>query len=173
MHSFIGDDIDQIPPVYSALKQNGIRLSDRIRNGENIEEQSLKSRKISIYDINCEDFIQESYPEMTFTVKCSGGTYIRSLVRDIGIKLSEYYKKSVPTMMWELLRINSNGFHINESFTIEYLFFIIYFFIYSEIQESIQNNDNSFWISPEEAFKKYLTVIYPLESICVKSIYFI
>lgn len=118
--SFIRYDIDQIPPVYSALKKDGKRLSDRIRNGEEIDEKSLNPRKISIYDINCEDFIQESYPEVTFTVKCSGGTYIRSLVRDIGIKLSEYYKKSVPTMMWELLRINSNGFNINESFTIEY-----------------------------------------------------
>lgn len=63
-YRFVGDDLDQVPPSYSAIKINGKRLSDRIRNGENIDLNSIKSRKISIYEIMCEEFQSESFPDV-------------------------------------------------------------------------------------------------------------
>lgn len=86
-------------------------------------------------------------------IRCSGGTYIRSLIRDIGKKLTEYYKKPVPCMMWELVRTNSNGFSIDNSYELK------------EIEEMIKRKDYSFIIPPEEVFRNYLTLIYPKEHI--------
>lgn len=78
--SFIGD-IEQIPPMYSALKKNGKKLYELAREGIEIEREA---RPISIYDIRIESI---ELPYATFTVSCSKGTYIRSLCRDIGLKL--------------------------------------------------------------------------------------
>lgn len=74
----------QYPPMYSAIKINGKKLYEYARNGEEIE---IKPRTIEIYDINLDDFnVTEN--EITFTVKCSKGTYIRSLCEDIASKLN-------------------------------------------------------------------------------------
>ena len=81
--SFIGD-IKQIPPMYSALKVNGQKLCDLARKGITVER---KARDISIYDIKIEKI---DLPEVTFTVHCSKGTYIRTLCHDIGLKLGCY-----------------------------------------------------------------------------------
>ena len=75
--SFVGD-INQMPPMYSAIKVNGKKLYEYARKGETVE---LKPRPVSIYDIKIEDI---SLPYVTFTVDCSKGTYIRSLCNDIG-----------------------------------------------------------------------------------------
>ena len=73
---FIGV-IDQIPPMYSALKKNGKRLYQLARKGENIDRCS---RKITIYKIN---LLKHSFDRLVFHVHCSKGTYIRTLVEDI------------------------------------------------------------------------------------------
>lgn len=78
--SFVGT-IDQIPPMYSALKVNGKKLYDLARQGIEVER---KSRRITIYGIDIEKI---EMPYVTFTVRCSKGTYIRSLCFDIGEKL--------------------------------------------------------------------------------------
>lgn len=75
--SFIGE-IEQIPPIYSALKVGGERLYKKARKGEKVE---IKSRKVEIYSF---DILDVSLPKVRFRVKCSKGTYIRSLAYDFG-----------------------------------------------------------------------------------------
>ncbi len=78
--TFIGD-IEQVPPMYSALKHKGKPLYKYARAGVNIERNS---RKIRIYDIKVIDFNQNI---AEIEVVCSKGTYIRSLIHDIGVEL--------------------------------------------------------------------------------------
>jgi tRNA pseudouridine55 synthase len=77
LKSFIGE-IDQVPPIYSAIKVNGKPAYKLARNSETVE---LKSRKVTIYNINIISF---DWPKLTLQVRCSSGTYIRSLARDLG-----------------------------------------------------------------------------------------
>lgn len=74
---FIGE-IEQIPPLYSAIKKDGIRLYELARKGETTE---IKSRKVTIFDFEITDI---QMPDVTFRVACSKGTYIRSLANDFG-----------------------------------------------------------------------------------------
>lgn len=75
---FIGH-IEQIPPVYSALRVDGERLYKKARRGETVE---IKKRnvEISLFEIETARF-----PEIDFRIICSKGTYIRSIVRDFGL----------------------------------------------------------------------------------------
>jgi tRNA pseudouridine55 synthase len=74
---FVGD-IDQVPPVYSAIKVDGERAYDLARDGEKVE---LKPRKISVYSF---DLLEKSGSGIdTFQVHCGKGTYIRALIRDL------------------------------------------------------------------------------------------
>lgn len=77
---FIGE-IEQIPPMFSALKVGGRKLCDLARKGIEIER---KARKIMIYSIDILDFFNGI---IKIRVKCSSGTYIRTLAEDIGKKL--------------------------------------------------------------------------------------
>lgn len=77
---FVGE-IEQVPPVFSAVKVKGKRAFNYARNGETLE---LKSRKIVIKDIEIVSF---KLPTAEIKVICSKGTYIRSLARDIGEEL--------------------------------------------------------------------------------------
>ncbi|MBR3281080.1 MAG: tRNA pseudouridine(55) synthase TruB [Clostridia bacterium] len=78
---FIGKQ-DQIPPLYSSIKIDGKKLYEYARKGENVE---IPSRKIEIYDIK--DICYDGNNELSYTVHCSKGTYIRSLNEDIAKKL--------------------------------------------------------------------------------------
>lgn len=75
---------NQTPPVYSSLKFRGRRASDLAKKGLKVD-MSTKTRLITIYEI---DLIQFISPTFTFIVHCSSGTYVRSLVADIGAKLN-------------------------------------------------------------------------------------
>lgn len=77
-------EISQIPPMYSALKYKGKKLYDLAREGIEVER---KERKVNIYDLELLDF---SFPKATFRVKCSKGTYIRTLIDDIGEELGTF-----------------------------------------------------------------------------------
>ncbi len=72
--------ISQVPPIYSAVRVDGERLYKKARRGEEVE---IKPRQveISLFEIDTQHF-----PEISFRVICSKGTYIRSLVRDFGLK---------------------------------------------------------------------------------------
>ena len=74
-------EIDQIPPMYSALKVNGQKLYDLARQGKEVER---KSRKITIFRLECLEF---SGTSVKLLVHCSKGTYIRTLCKDIGAAL--------------------------------------------------------------------------------------
>lgn len=77
---FIGE-IDQKPPVFSAIKKDGKRLYEHARAGEEVE---IQSRKTTIYEF---EITRIALPEIDFRVKCSKGTYIRSLAYDFGLAL--------------------------------------------------------------------------------------
>jgi len=93
--------IDQVPPMYSAVKVDGKRLYELARQGKTVER---KSRKVTIYKIELlSTNLQTGEPEITFTVECSKGTYIRTLCVDIGKALG------VPATMAKLIRTMSGG----------------------------------------------------------------
>jgi tRNA pseudouridine55 synthase len=78
---FIGE-IDQKPPVFSAIKKDGKRLYEHARAGEEVE---ISSRKTTIYEF---EITRVALPEIDFRVVCSKGTYIRSLAYDYGKALN-------------------------------------------------------------------------------------
>ena len=94
---FLGD-IKQVPPIYSAIKLNGQRLYKLARNG--VEESSIdiKIRDAHIYDFKVET---TQFPLVQFEISCSKGTYIRSIVRDLGVALGSgaYLNKLVRTQI--------------------------------------------------------------------------
>ncbi|CAB1243842.1 tRNA pseudouridine 55 synthase [Clostridiaceae bacterium BL-3] len=106
--SFEGQ-IDQLPPMYSAIKVKGKRLYDLARRGIEVER---KKRKILIYSIEIVDI---KLPYVVFKVRCSKGTYIRSLCNDIGNRLN------CGAVMWDLKRISTGNFDILNSITLESL----------------------------------------------------
>ena len=108
IRSFIGK-IQQIPPMYSALKVDGKRLYTLARQGITIEREP---REIEIFSI---DNLKIELPDVFFDVKCSKGTYIRSLCHDIGEVLG------CGGSMWELTRISSGFFNIENSVKLEEL----------------------------------------------------
>lgn len=90
--------IQQIPPIFSALKVNGKKLYELGRKGQTAEDVKIESREVVIYDLKLlddENIKQDSndndeakpIQKFRIQVECGGGTYIRSLVRDIGIEL--------------------------------------------------------------------------------------
>ena len=78
---FLGE-IDQKPPVFSAIKKEGKRLYEHARAGEEVE---ITARKTTIYEF---EITKINLPEISFRVQCSKGTYIRSLAFDFGIALN-------------------------------------------------------------------------------------
>lgn len=80
LNSFIGE-IDQVPPVFSAVKINGKRAYEHARKGDDIV---LQPKKITIHEAEILSFSQE---QLILRIVCSKGTYIRSLARDLGIAL--------------------------------------------------------------------------------------
>ena len=77
----LSGEMEQIPPAHSAIKIKGKRAYSQAMQGKNIE---LKARKVTIKYFR---LIKMNLPEVTFEVHCSKGTYIRSLVHDLGVKL--------------------------------------------------------------------------------------
>lgn len=77
-------EIEQLPPIYSAIKVNGKKLYEYARNGEEVE---IKPRKVFISKLELENFDFEKQ-EAKIIVGCSKGTYIRSIAYDIGQKLN-------------------------------------------------------------------------------------
>jgi tRNA pseudouridine55 synthase len=80
LKKFIGD-ITQIPPMYSAIKKNGVPLYKLARKGQEIEREA---RHVTVHSIRAASI---DLPALVLDVECSKGTYIRSLARDIGAEL--------------------------------------------------------------------------------------
>ncbi|MFZ2170623.1 MAG: tRNA pseudouridine(55) synthase TruB, partial [Methylococcaceae bacterium] len=108
LKTFTGE-IEQIPPMYSALKYNGKKLYELAREGKSVER---KARNITIFDLKILDFFKDS---LTLEVFCSKGTYIRSLAEDIGHNLG------CGGTVAALRRLEAGQFSIKNAKTIEQL----------------------------------------------------
>ncbi len=137
--NFIGEQ-EQIPPIYSAIKVNGKKLYEYARKGENIK---IQPRKIQIYLLELLN-LDNQKKQIEFRVKCSKGTYIRTLCEEIANKLQTV------GYMKELKRTEVGEFNIKDSITIEELENIIK--NYNLKKDNIKNNINNF-ISIENYFK--------------------
>ncbi|MFD0959528.1 tRNA pseudouridine(55) synthase TruB [Paenibacillus chungangensis] len=110
LQQFLGE-VEQIPPMYSAVKVDGKRLYELARMGQTVER---KARVVHIHDISLlKTDLDKMHPEIAFTVTCSKGTYIRTLCVDIGKALN------VPAVMVKLVRTMSGGLQQSDSLTIE------------------------------------------------------
>lgn len=110
LQSFTGE-ILQVPPMYSAISKDGVRLYTLARQGIAVEREA---RPVTIYDARllCVNLAQQQF---TFAVSCSAGTYIRSLAQDIGQMLG------CGAMLTGLTRTQANGFALADCVTIEQL----------------------------------------------------
>jgi tRNA pseudouridine55 synthase len=108
LNKFTGE-IDQVPPMYSALKHNGKKLYELAREGKTVER---KARHITIFELKLLDFSKD---QLTLDVFCSKGTYIRSLAEDIG------YALGCGGTVKELRRLEAGQFSIENARTIEQL----------------------------------------------------
>ena len=102
---FIGE-IDQYPPIYSALKIDGERLYEKARRGESVD---IPSRKVNISEF---EITSINLPEVEFRVVCSKGTYIRSLAFDFGKKLNN------GAYLSKLRRTRSGNFKVENAFEV-------------------------------------------------------
>ncbi|MCX5749315.1 MAG: tRNA pseudouridine(55) synthase TruB [Candidatus Saganbacteria bacterium] len=109
LKSFIGE-LEQVPPMVSAIHYKGKRLYELARKGIKVE---IKPRKINIYDIKLLDFEDGVNPKAKILVSCSKGTYIRTLCEDIGKSLN------VPAHESSLIRTRSGKFTVKDSRTLE------------------------------------------------------
>lgn len=105
-HKYVGE-YDQIPPMYSALKVNGKKLYELAREGKTIER---KARRVRIYEL---EILEEALPRVRLRVRCSKGTYIRTLCDDIGADLGCY------GCMEALLRTSVGPFALEEACRLE------------------------------------------------------
>lgn len=104
---FVGE-LMQIPPMYSALKIKGKKLYELARDGIVVDREA---RKITIYSLNAEPI--DSRSDIRLTVRCSGGTYIRTLCADIGARLG------CGGVMASLLRTDVCGISIDEAYSLD------------------------------------------------------
>ena len=109
VNSFAGE-IMQVPPMYSAIKINGEKLYELARKGIEVEREARKVKIYSIREINVE---HKEKCRISFYTEVSSGTYIRSLVRDIGRKLGVY------ATMTKLVRTKIDKYSIEESVLLE------------------------------------------------------
>jgi tRNA pseudouridine55 synthase len=123
-------EIIQIPPMYSAVKVGGRKLYELARQGEVIER---KNRTIYIEKIELVEIVESS---IMFDVVCSRGTYIRTLIDDIGIALG------TRAIMTDLIRIENEGIDIAQALTLE------------EIRLRLNYDDDSMILSPLEMMQE-------------------
>ena len=129
---FVGD-IEQIPPMYSAIKVDGKKLYELAREGVEIER---KPRQVQIDAIEVLD-IDLNAGRFSMKIDCSKGTYIRTLCDDIGRRLGCFAHMSA------LERTKSGRFDISESYTLE------------QIEEMFGNGDVSFFTPVDAVFEEY------------------
>lgn len=110
LQAFVGE-ISQLPPMYSAVSVNGQRLYDLARKGVEVER---KPRQVTVFSI---DMLSENEQagEYTIAVECSSGTYIRTLISDLGEVLG------CGAVLTNLRRTKANGFSIEKAVTLEQL----------------------------------------------------
>ena len=108
LNSFRGD-IEQLPPVYSAIKVNGKKLYEYAREGKNVK---IEPRRVNISELKILNYDTENR-QLELYIACSKGTYIRSIANDLGEKLGTYGH------LIKLVRVQAGDFGINESVRLE------------------------------------------------------
>ena len=103
-------EIEQVPPMFSALKRNGQPLHQLARQGIEVERPA---RRVTIYETEIIDYIAGDYPLLTVDISCSKGTYIRSLAHDLGSVLN------VGASLNALTRVQSGAFTLENAFTLD------------------------------------------------------
>lgn len=99
--------IEQVPPVFSAIKKDGKRAYESAREGEEVK---LEARAVSVHELSLE---AENFPEVHFKLLCSKGFYVRSLVRDIGKALDS------GAYMSALRRTSIGAYQITDALSME------------------------------------------------------
>ena len=109
LNNFIGT-IDQVPPIYSAIKKDGKKLYELARKGEQIE---VEPRTVKIAKIELLNIDRTNGYEIEVDIDCGAGTYIRAIARDLGKQLG------VGGTLASLVRTQSCGMQLNDSLTFE------------------------------------------------------
>ena len=110
LESFRGE-IEQLPPIYSAIKVDGKKLYEYAREGKDVE---IKPRRVNIYKLEILNF-DEKNQTVELYIECSKGTYIRSIANDLGEKLGTYAHLS------KLVRVKAGSFKLENSIKLENL----------------------------------------------------
>ncbi|WP_149526033.1 tRNA pseudouridine(55) synthase TruB [Sphingobacterium hotanense] len=110
--TFLGEQ-EQYPPAHSAIKIGGERVYEKARRGEEVE---LKARKVNI---SAFEIVDVEFPIVHFRIRCSKGTYIRSIANDFGVKLG------VGAHLSSLRRTKSGDFDVNNAWELTELIAII------------------------------------------------
>ena len=119
--------ISQIPPMFSAVHHKGQRLHELARLGISVDRPS---RSVEIYELK---ILSIDYPFVKFICSCSKGTYIRTLVHDIGKSLGCF------ATLYELERTKVSDFHVEDSFQLD------------EIRKKVEENDFSFIVDMDKS----------------------
>ncbi|HPZ10031.1 MAG TPA: tRNA pseudouridine(55) synthase TruB [Candidatus Eremiobacteraeota bacterium] len=131
--------IEQIPPMFSAIKYKGKKLYELARKGIEVDRTP---RKINTYNITLLGDYYEGNERVYFEVECSSGTYVRTLCEDMGLKLG------CGAYLNSLLRVSSGSFHVDSSYRLE------------EIEEHYKNDSiGKIILSPDYALKHIISAI--------------
>lgn len=142
--SFLGE-IKQLPPMYSAVSKDGVRLYKLARQGIEIEREA---RDVTIHSLEIVSGIENN--EFTLDVSCSAGTYIRSLAADIGEKLG------CGAVISELRRTVANGIGIERTVTLE------------EIEKAVEEGKADELIAPCDE----MLITYPAVTVTAKQAFY-
>ncbi|WP_297815562.1 tRNA pseudouridine(55) synthase TruB [uncultured Lactobacillus sp.] len=132
--------LEQLPPIYSAVRVNGKRLYEYAR--QHIEVQRPK-RAVEVYDYSLTSdpvYDEEQKTEsFNFAIRCSKGTYVRSLVNDLGTQLN------CPAVMTSLTRTASSGYDLSQAVSLE------------DLEQEIAHPEK--WLQPIDSFFNDLKVV--------------
>jgi tRNA pseudouridine55 synthase len=132
-HAFVGE-IEQIPPMVSAIKVDGRKLYELARAGVVVDRAA---RPVRIDALVVEDFVDGAYPEVTIRIDCSSGTYVRSLAADLGTALGGC------AHLGELRRLRVGSFTVDEASTLE----------------AIESDPERFVLTPAAALRDMIEVV--------------
>lgn len=161
---FFRGEIEQLPPIYSAIKVNGKKLYEYARAGQEVK---IEPRKVTIFELELVNFNQAAQ-QAEIKIVCSKGTYIRSIANDLGEKLGTFGH------LIKLVRIKAGDFYVEDSIKLEdlnspeiVLNKLIYpteklnFAAYNLNEEEKRKISNGNAITPSQAFEidEFVTLI--------------
>lgn len=104
-------EIDQLPPIYSAIKVNGKKLYEYAREGKEVK---IEPRRVNISKLEIIEY-DETNRRLTLHIECSKGTYIRSIAHDLGTELTTFGH------LVKLVRVKAGMFEVNNAVSLEHI----------------------------------------------------